>query len=132
MQGQGWEKKPRAQFDEGPEDLKSQICNRFPAVAVTRDLEECACVPVTELSSYFLKSRRGWDLGTGRGKATEFLKAVAGIGPPTGLLLRGKGRDAGKTESWGRKKQKSHKAFGDCVPEGRSKGRESGGFRIEP
>lgn len=82
MQGQGWEKKPRAQFDEGPEDLKSQICNRFPAVVVTRDLEECACVPVTELSSHFLKSLRGWDLGTGRGKATEFLKAVAGIGPP--------------------------------------------------
>lgn len=71
MQGQGWEKKPRAQFDEGPEDLKSQICNRFPAVAVTRDLEECACVPVTELSSHFLKSLRGWDLGTGSGKATE-------------------------------------------------------------
>lgn len=45
VQGRGWEKKPRAQFDEGPEDLKRQICNRFPAVAVTRDLEECACVP---------------------------------------------------------------------------------------
>lgn len=72
MQGRGWEKKPRAQFDEGPKDLKGQIRNRFSVVAVTRDLQERACVPVTKLSSHFLKSLRGWDLGTGRGKATEF------------------------------------------------------------
>lgn len=50
-------------------------------VAVTRDLEECACVIVNELSSHSLKSLCGWDLRTGRGKTTEFLKAVAGIGP---------------------------------------------------
>lgn len=82
MQGRGWEKKSRAQFGEGPKDLKSQVCNRFPAVDVTRDLEECTRVIVSELGSHFLKSLCGWDLRTGRGKATEFLKAAAGTGPP--------------------------------------------------